>query len=307
MPREPQNVGASVRARLLDRARAEKSDFQILLTRYAIERLLYRLGVSGHREKFILKGAMLFVTWVADPFRPTRDLDLLGFGDSDANAIAETFRVICKTPVPDDGVSYDITGLLAAPIRTTADYGGVRVRTTATIDRARIPIQIDVGFGDAVTPAPVEIDYPAMLGNPQPRIRAYPVETVVAEKFEALVTLGMANTRMKDFYDLWLIAQRFEFRQSILIEAINRTFKRRGTTRPLEPPVGLTDEFANVRATQWRAFMGRDQIVAAPKELAPVVSDLRGFLMPVLINSTPAEKVWPRGGPWAPESTIDDA
>lgn len=284
MPREPQNVDASVRARLLDRARAEKSDFQILLTRYAIERLLYRLGVSEHREKFILKGATLFVTWVADPFLSTRDLDLLGFGDSDANTIAETFRVICTTGVPDDGVSFDITGLRAAPIREGAEYGGVRVRTTATIDRARIPIQIDVGFGDAVTPAPVEIDYPAMLGNPAPRIRAYPVETVVAEKFEALVTLGIANTRMKDFYDLWLIAQKFEFRQAILIEAIDRTFERRGTTKPVETAVGLSDEFAKARAVQWRAFLGRDQMAAAPSELDSVIPDIRGFLMHVLIT-----------------------
>ena len=167
MPREPRNIGASVRARLLDRARAEKSDFQILLTRYALERLLYRLSVSEHRERFILKGAMLFVTWVADPFRPTRDLDLLGHGDNDVGAIADTFRSICAEPVADDGVVFDHAGLQAAPIREEVEYGGVRVRTTATIAGARVPIQVDIGFGDAVTPAPVEIDYPDVAGQPR--------------------------------------------------------------------------------------------------------------------------------------------
>jgi hypothetical protein len=152
MPRETRNIGASVRARLLDRARAERSDFQILLTRYALERLLYRLSVSPHRGRFILKGAMLFVTWVTDPFRPTRDLDLLGHGDSDAAGLAETFRAICAQAVPDDGVTFDVAALAAAPIREAAEYGGVRVRTSATIAGARIPIQVDIGFGDAVTP-----------------------------------------------------------------------------------------------------------------------------------------------------------
>jgi hypothetical protein len=163
MPRELRNIGASVRARLLDRARAERSDFQILLTRYSLERLLYRLSVSPHRDRFILKGAMLFVTWVADPFRPTRDLDLLGFGDNDTEAIAETFRAICARPVADDGVTFDVAALEAAPIREEVEYGGVRVRTTATIAGARIPIQVDIGFGDAITPAPIEIDYPTLL------------------------------------------------------------------------------------------------------------------------------------------------
>src|ERR1700722_6118810 len=199
MPREPRNVGASVRARLLDRAHAERSDFQILLTRYAIERPLYRLSVSGHRDRFILKGAMLFVTWVANPFRPTRDLDLLGFGDNDDQALAETFRAICSEPVAEDGVTFDAAGLQAAPIREDVEYGGVRIRTTATIAGARIPIQVDVGFGDAITPAPLEVDYPTLLDNPAPHLWAYPVETVVAEKFEALTKMGMANSRLKGF------------------------------------------------------------------------------------------------------------
>ena len=299
MPREPRNIGASVRARLLDRARAEKSDFQILLTRYALERLLYRLSVSEHRERFILKGAMLFVTWVADPFRPTRDLDLLGHGDNDVGDIADTFRSICAQPVADDGAVFDHAGLQAAPIREEVEYGGVRVRTTATIAGARVPIQVDVGFGDAVTPAPIELDYPTLLGNPAPHIRAYPVETVVAEKFEAVITLGIANSRLKDFYDLWLIAQTFEFRQHGLIEAVRRTLDRRGTVAPLDTPVGLTDEFAAAWAGQWRAYLGRERMAAVPDVFGTVIADFHGFLMPLVVQRSLGEFVWPPGGPWS--------
>ena len=306
MPREPRNIGASVRARLLDRARAERSDFQILLTRYALERLLYRLSVSPHRDRFILKGAMLFVTWVADPFRPTRDLDLLGHGDNDAEAIAETFRAICAQAVADDGVTFDVAALTAAPIREEVEYGGVRVRTTATIAGARISIQVDIGFGDAITPAAIEIDYPALLDAPAPHLRAYPVETVVAEKFEALVTLGVANSRLKDFYDLWVISRTFELRQAALVAAVQRTFERRGTALPSEIPVGLTDEFAEAWAAQWRAFLGRDRMAAAPDAFAATIADLRVFLMPLVVGLN-EERVWPPSGPWSPEAVIDEA
>ncbi|WP_024896576.1 nucleotidyl transferase AbiEii/AbiGii toxin family protein [Brucella rhizosphaerae] len=306
MPREPRNIGASVRARLLDRARAERSDFQIILTRYALERLLYRLSVSPHRDRFILKGAMLFVTWVADPFRPTRDLDLLGHGDNDAEAIAEIFRAICAQAVADDGVTFDIAALTAAPIREEVEYGGVRVRTTATIGGARISIQVDIGFGDAITPAAVEIDYPALLDAPAPHLRAYPVETVVAEKFEALVTLGVANSRVKDFYDLWVISRTFELRQAALVEAVQRTFERRGTTLPSEIPVGLTDEFAVAWTAQWRAFLSRDRMAAAPDALAVTIADLRVFLMPLVVGLK-EERIWPPGGPWSPGTAIDEA
>lgn len=227
MPREPpRNMGASVRARLLERARMERSDFQVLLTRYALERLLHRLSVPPHCDRFILKGAMLFVTWVVDPFRPTRDLDLLGQGDVDAASLGEVFRAICAMPVPDDGIVFG-DELEAAPIRGAAEHGGVRVRTTAAISGARVPIQIDVGIGDVVTPAPVEVDFPTLLDAPAPRLRAHPVKTVIAEKLEALAVLGAANTRLKDFYDLWLIAQTFELRRSMLAAAVRRTFARR--------------------------------------------------------------------------------
>jgi predicted nucleotidyltransferase component of viral defense system len=298
MPREPpRKVGASVRARLLDRARRERSDFQILLTRYALERLLYRLSVSPHRDRFILKGAMLFVTWVADPFRPTRDLDLLGQGDVDGASLGEVFRAICAMPVPDDGVVFG-DRLEAAPIRGAAERGGVRVRTTAVIGGARVPIQVDVGIGDVVTPAPIEIDFPTLFDAPPPRLRAYPVETVIAEKLEALVVLGAANTRLKDYYDLWLIAQTFELRRSTLTVAVRRTFARRRTVLPLAVPAGLADAFATERAAQWRAFLGRERMAAVPDALEDVLAGLRSFLMPLFAGRERPERIWPSGGPW---------
>jgi len=232
MAREPlKNVGASVRVRLLHRSRDQRTDFQILLTRYALERLLYRLSRSEHRNRFILKGAMLFVTWVDAPFRPTRDLDLLGYGDNSSEAIGDTFRAILTQPVSDDGVAFDIAGLEATPIREDLEYGGVRVRTQATIAGARIPIQVDVGFGDAITPGPIEIDYPTLLDAPAPHLRAYPIETVVAEKFHALAIRGITNSRLKDYYDLWLIANTFELDRAPLAAAVRQTFARRDRRR----------------------------------------------------------------------------
>ena len=232
MARELRNVGASVRARLLARARAERADFQLILTRYALERLLCRLSVSNQREQLVLKGAMLLAVWQEDLFRPTRDLDLLGQGDPDTASIAASIRSICSVKVPDDGVVFDTARVEAVPIRDDDAYPGVRVRTGATIAGARLPIQIDVGFGDVITPGAIEIEYPTLLDAPAPILRTYPPETVVAEKAEAIVTRGIANSRMKDFCDLWMIAQVFSFEGDDLSEAIRRTFERRRTPPP---------------------------------------------------------------------------
>jgi predicted nucleotidyltransferase component of viral defense system len=297
MPREPGNIGASVRARLLARSRAEGADYQILLTRYALERLLYRLSVTDYNRHFILKGALLFVTWLKDPFRPTRDLDLLGYGSNSPEALANTFKAICQAQVPDDGVIFDSAGLSAAPIREDMNYGGVRIRTHATIDGARVPIQIDIGFGDVITPAAVEINYPALLDSPAPRIRAYPAETVIAEKFEAMVSLGIANSRLKDFYDLWFISRSFTFDHITLSGAIQRTFERRETPLPRTLPTGLTEEYAAQWNPRWKAFLKRERMQAAPDTLAAVIADLAAFLFP-LINTAVAASSWPPGGPW---------
>ena len=296
MARELRNIGASARARLLARARAEQTDFQILLTRYALERLLYRLSVSDQRERFVLKGAMLFAIWHDDPFRPTRDLDLLGHGDPDPAIVAASIRSVCSVDVPDDGVVFGVAGFEAAPIRGEDEHPGVRVRTGATIAGARLPIQIDVGFGDVITPEPIEIEYPALLDAPAPILRAYPPETVVAEKTEAIVSLGIGNSRMKDFYDLWMIARTFAFERDDLAAAIRRTFQRRRTPLPEQVPVGFSDSFALERETQWRAFLARDRLEVASASLVQVIDDLRAFLQPMLTRAEVAS--WPPGGPW---------
>jgi len=304
MSRESGNIGASVRARLLTRSRAEGSEYQILLTRYALERLLYRLSVSAHSQRFILKGALLFVTWLPNPFRPTRDLDLLGRGSDDPAILADTFKAICMTPVPNDGVTFDTAALTSEPIREDVEYGGVRVRTQATIDGARIPIQVDIGFGDIITPGPVEIEYPTLLDSPAPHLRAYPVETVVAEKFEAMVTRGIANSRLKDFYDLWLISRSFHFECTVLNEAVKRTFGRRETPVPIDIPTGLTEQYASHWGAQWRVFLKREHMKAAPDELDIVITDLRAFLFP-LIKSSPSTFSWPPGGPWSEIKAVE--
>lgn len=297
MPGDTRNVGASVRARLLARSRVENKDFQILLTRHVLERLLYRLSVSEHRERFVLKGALLFVTWIADPFRPTRDLDLLGYGPNSPDAIVNVFKAICSTVVPDDGVAYDIEGLTAVPIREELEYGGIRVQTTAVVDQARIPIQVDIGFGDVITPEPVEIDYPVLLDFPAPHIRTYPVETVVAEKFHAMVLLGIANSRLKDFYDLWLISRTFAFDRARLAAAIERTFERRQMPLPGDVPTGLTEQYAEEWQRRWSAYLGREHMHAAPDDLRVLLRDLREFLIPALFPSNQTSH-WTPGGPW---------
>lgn len=298
MSREIRNVGASVRARLLARARTEKADYQLLLTRYALERLLYRLSVSDHRDRFVLKGALLFVTWLRDPFRPTRDLDLLGYGPNDNKTIADAFNAICSTRVPDDGLAFDIEGVTVTPIREELEYGGMRAQTHAVLDGARIPIQVDIAFGDIVTPAPVEIDYPVLLDSPSPHIRAYPVETVVAEKLHAIVFLGIANSRLKDFYDLWLIAQTFDLEASALSAAVQRTFARRDTPMPADTPTGLTRLYAEAWDTRWKAFLRRGYMKAVPADLRQVLDDLRPFLMPIT-GQPDRSSYWPAGGPWS--------
>ena len=203
MRKPPRNIGASVRARLLNLAKERNQPFDLLLTRYVLERLLYRLSSSPHRDRFVLKGAVLMAVWLKDPYRPTRDLDFLGFGDSDPEKMLAVFRDICALP-GEDAVAFGLAGLEVDHIRDDAVYGGLRIKTTATVDGARVRVLIDVGFGDAIEPGLVETEVPVLLNQPAPRLRAYPPETVIAEKFQAMVALGRANSRMKDFYDIWL-------------------------------------------------------------------------------------------------------
>jgi predicted nucleotidyltransferase component of viral defense system len=303
MAHKIKNVAASVRARLLEISRSSGRDFQLILTNYTLERLLYRLSVSKHRKRFVLKGALLFTVWLDDPFRPTRDLDLMGTGKAEANTVANIFREILSQETVDDGLVFDVKGLHAISIRDAARYGGVRVETEARLERARVPVRIDIGYGDAVTPAPTEIDYPTLLKSPAPHLRAYPRETVVAEKLEAITSLGLTNSRMKDFYDLCMLARHFDFDGPTLADAIDATFKRRGTPLPAELPDGLTEAFIGRREvqTRWRAFRTRDRLSADIVDFGQCVSEIRTFVEPVLDGLRDVQKVaatWPAGGPW---------
>ena len=239
---------------------------------------------------------MLLAVWRDDPLRPTRDLDLLGHGNPEPAAIVESVRSICSASVPDHGVDFDIADIEAAPVRGAAEYAGVRVRTSAMIASARIPAQIDVGFGDAITPDALEIKYTSLLDAPAPILLAYPPETVVAEKTEAMVKLVVANTRVKDYHGLWMLAQTFAFEGKVLANAVQRTFERRRTSWPEQLPAGLSDAFAREKDAQWQAFLARDRLGAAPASLMEVVSSLRAFLEPVLAREEPA--FWPSSGPW---------
>lgn len=272
------DVGTSIRARLLAIAHKSGQQFDLLLTRYAIERLLYRLSVSAYRERFVLKGAMLVTTWFDNPHRPTRDVDLLGYGDPEVQQMLATFGEICAIDA-QDGLVFDVAGLRAEPIREETDYGGLRLRTSAQLAGAKIPIVIDIGFGDATEPGTEEAQLPVLLDLPKPTLRVYARETVIAEKFQAIVMLGMANTRLKDYYDIWFLAQDAEFDGQRMTAAIAGTFGRRKTPIPTEIPDGLSEAFAanDAKQKQWQAFV-RD--LAPVPALEVVVSHVAGFLMP---------------------------
>ncbi|MBS1943380.1 MAG: nucleotidyl transferase AbiEii/AbiGii toxin family protein [Bacteroidetes bacterium] len=276
------NVAASVRARLLNVAKAQGVDFNQVLVRFALERILYRLTQSPHADRFLLKGALLFTLWYDMPHRATRDADLLGFGASDLESVAQVFREIAGLKV-DDGIVFDSASVAVEEIRKETGYGGVRVVIASELAKARSKTQIDVGFGDAVTPGPVDSVYPVLLDDlPAPRLRAYPTYTVVAEKLHAIVLLGMTNSRVKDYFDLSVLLERETLDADLLAQAIQATFERRCMAVPVELPVGLTDEFAHDASRQalWQAFVKKNELATEP--LAAIVNRLRAALEPAL-------------------------
>ena len=272
------NVAASVRARLLTRAKEQVMDYNLILTKYALERLLYRLGASPWADAFLLKGALLFDLWFDQPHRPTRDMDLLGFGSSDMADLVTVFSTVCALP-HDDGMVFEPATVRAAEIRKEANYAGVRVTLLGALDGARCSVQIDVGYGDAVTPAAERVRYPVLLaGMAAPQIRAYPRYTVVAEKYQAMVSLGMVNTRLKDYFDVWFLTQHAPMEPAVLLQAITATFARRGTPLPQSLPMGLSDVFAKdpSKEKQWAAFLSKNKLHAPP--LTAVTDALRQLL-----------------------------
>ncbi len=295
------NLPASVHARLTDRARREGRPFQELLEYYGMERFLYRLSVSEHADRFVLKGALMLRVWDAPASRPTRDIDLRGRTDNSPENLARIVTAVCDVEVEPDALVFDPSTVKAVRIKEDADYEGVRVTFLGRLERARIPMQVDVGFGDIVVPAASEIRYPTLLDFPAPTLKGYPRETVVAEKFEAMVKLGTLNSRMKDFFDIWLMSRQFEFDGRLLGTAIASTFQNRGTT--IDPDtVALTTEFSEspTAAAQWRAFLRRSKIMNAPDELRDAVVDIAEFLRPVIDGAIAGrfDKRWSARGPW---------
>lgn len=297
------DVAASVRQRLLNRARDQGQDYQYVLGAFAVERLLYRLSRSPHRDRFVLKGATLFTLWLDIPHRATWDLDLLARAGGSVDDVVGALQDIVRVPVEDDGLVFDAASLEGALIREGTEHGGVRFRLEARLANARIPVQVDVGVGDAPYPAPVEMPFPTMLAMPAPRLYAYARETVVAEKLDAMIVLGSGNSRLKDFYDVDFLARSCAFDGAVLAEAVRRTLAARGTPVPAIVPIALTPGFGEdpARAQQWRGFLRRAPLAPEAGSLADAVGRIRVFLEPLLAAVSlgwPWERRWPPGGPW---------
>jgi len=299
----PFNLTASVHHRLLSLAKMREEDLSLVLKRYGIERFLYRLSKSKYSEQFVLKGAMLFFLWKMRSYRPTRDLDLLGYGESSEETLAERVKEICAIEVEDDGLVFDPTSITVEEIREDQEYQGKRVEMITKLGKAEIKLQIDIGFGDVITTDTAIMEYPVLLWFPAPFVRAYPKESVIAEKLQAIVALGILNSRMKDFYDIWALSQELEFLGQTLVRAIESTFKRRQTEIPSIIPIALTPEFSNEpqKVKLWKTFLERNKLSVGNRELRQVIEDLKGFLMPPLGAITRGRdfiKTWPAGGPW---------
>lgn len=297
------NLPASVAARLLHRAKQTGDTYQALLTSFCFERFLYRLGESTARDRFVLKGAMLLRLWSEQPYRATRDLDLLWRGDGAPEAIRADIEAVCSVEVEPDAVAFDAAALRVEPIRAEDEYAGTRVALPARCGTARVTLQIDMGLGDSVWPPPQPCAYPVLLAFPPPTVLAYPPEAVIAEKLEAIVVLGDRNSRIKDFFDLQHIATRFEFDREILAEAVRRTFARRRTPVPVEEPIGLTPAYWEnaSRAPQVRAFARRAGLTVGPDPGDDILAALRPFLLPILgdlARAVATPGTWPPGGQW---------
>lgn len=298
------NPAASARARLLHHAKQHGDDYQRVLTRYAIERLLYRLSRTEATERYVLKGAMLFVTWPEQVFRPTGDLDLLGQGDPDPFVIADLFTRICQIEAPEDGIVFDPATLKVEPVREADKYQGVQLSLKGELAKAVIPVQVDIGFGDHVYPPPKRQTFPGLLPDlPAANILMYPPETVVAEKFEAMIRFGDANGRIKDFHDIWVTTRTFPFDLSSVVEAVGGTLRRRETGIPTEMPRGLTEAFAKIAEERglWSGFLRRNPPTLQPPPFVELQEELRRFFGPVI-----SSLALPEGakGRWDPNGSV---
>jgi hypothetical protein len=300
---KPKNLVASVQSRLLAHSKRAKDDPQLVLMRYGLERLMYRLSQSEHAAGFVVKGAMLFLVWTGEPHRATKDLDLLALKSGSTESLRKIFHDLCLLPVEDDGLTWLAESVRAGAIRENAAYEGVRVTLEARLGKARIPLQVDIGFGDVITPKAIDTAFPVLLDFPVPHLSTYPKETVVAEKFEAMVKLGLVNSRMKDYYDIFVLLQEFEFDGALLAKAVRATFKRRKTEVPSNLPLALSSEFSSdaMKQRQWQAFIRRGRLKLSESNLESVVGSIQKFLEPVIeaaFTGNSFTMFWPKRGPW---------
>ena len=292
------NLPASVHRRLLNLARVRNRPFNELLQHFALERFLYRLGQSHLADRFVLKGGLMLTVWHGATARPTRDVDFLAQNYPDEAEVAEMVRRICAAPVAEDGLLFDASELTVESVREEEIYDGMRVSFLARLGNAVVPMQLDIGLGDVVVPGPEMVDYPTLLDFPAPRIQGYSRESAIAEKLHAMIDHGPINSRMKDFYDIWFLAETSRFEADVLREAIRATFQRRGR----EIPAMLFVDRANLppadtAQTQWRAFVTRSRIQNAPATFDEILAELERFLSPVL-DETPMHGTWQSSGPW---------
>lgn len=299
------DVAAVIHHRLLNRARETGRPFYELLQYYSMERFLYRLSKSRHADKFILKGVLMLSVWTEPMLRPTRDIDFLGRVDRDLEAVIKMAREICSQKVKPDGIFMDPKTVRGEYIIEGADYEGVRIRFRGSLGPSQINMQLDISFGDVVIPSDYEIDYPTLLDSPRPRLRGYSRESAIAEKFQTMVKLGILNTRLKDFYDIWLLSRQFEFDGRTLSRAIRETFAQRGTEITAKP-TAFTRAFTYDpdKQLQWRGFIRKARLVSVPLDLNKVVKDITNFLSPVtraLVKKREFEGIWEPKGHWISE------
>jgi predicted nucleotidyltransferase component of viral defense system len=299
---QPKNIAASVHNRLLNRAKESDRSFNELLQYYAIERFLYRLSLSAHTERFILKGALMLMVWESPLSRSTMDIDMLGKMENSVDKIISIVQEVCRQDVEPDGIIFDPESVQGQRITEDADYEGVRIRFRGSLATARISMQLDVGFGDVVFPSPELKSYPTLLDLPAPIIRSYSMESAIAEKFEAMVKRGVMNSRMKDFWDIWLLSRQFDFAGQTLSEAIVKTFLTRHTVMP-PVPIAFTPAFAQyvMKAAQWKAFLRKNRMVDTPENFEEIIQTISTFLMPIvesIVQHQSAPTIWKSPGPW---------
>ncbi len=286
MNKNIKNLPASIHQKLRNIAKNNDEDVEAVLYRYVAERFLYRLSISKYKNQFFLKGAFLFTIWKDEPHRTTRDIDFLGSITNQIEELKKIFTHISSIPCEEDGLFFDSDSIKGELIMEGKSYGGTCFKQYVRLGKIKIVLKIDVGFGDVITPHAEEKEFPSLLGMAKPKIKAYPIYTVIAEKLEAMVALDMNNTRLKDFYDLWFLMKNFEIDTDQLIQAIKNTFSRRGTSIPIETPIALTEKFSldEGKRTQWRAFLRKNDFKEEQFELKEVISSLNQFFSPILDN-----------------------